>query len=550
MPASRDKDRPALSPWRGRRGGTIYARATPEKAKITETYEVTQNISVNPSVGMGGAQPGRIEITIPFDGKDYFTQQAARDVERALGTDSPAAGRDVIAGHLLLAGNEHIVLPRDVSMRGDYGVLDLKVPVTAVEDLTADRKACVIAHEYQVGDKFPPIIPASLEIEVMDPDAIDKMSQVDDDIIAIFDDYTALAEDQIDPADEAAMEDFANKYYTEAIKQIRQRANFQTTLLLTIVIRLELPYDQDRPNKPQAAPRIRRVSIDWPTITSLETTTLAVEERHPVEEEVNGKIERRIVTSWREHPVRYNPAEQRLEWEEPQMRDVKATGHARTHSFESGVMQLSIGHPGELYQAKDLKVHAEIEVPGYLMSGLEPRLFDATGREFPRPVTAGQNSLPSLTTRININGTLVVNDRFAKRSFFPYHHVVFDDIIPSEMRITDIRNVLDHLRFKVTGAWDDASDPAAPQWFLNATRKQGPDLMELRIYVEGTLTKRELQEIRGGTMRKTIESTDSGQLKLYMLGKLPGDYRAITSVMNELQQELRVRYRVHMAEQR
>ena len=157
MPASRDKDRPALSPWRGRRGGTIYARATPEKAEITETYEVTQNISVNPRLAMGGAHPGPDQdSSIPLGRENYSSPNGPHGTSNGRWARTPsAAGRDVMSATCYSPGNEHIVLPRDVSMRGDYGVLDLKVPAAAAGDLTADRKGCVISHEYQVSESFP-----------------------------------------------------------------------------------------------------------------------------------------------------------------------------------------------------------------------------------------------------------------------------------------------------------------------------------------------------------------------------------------------------------
>src|SRR5215470_18455438 len=59
-------------------GGMIFARALPEKAKVTETYEVDQVISVNPRRTQGKQHTGRIEITVPYDGQRYFTRQAAR----------------------------------------------------------------------------------------------------------------------------------------------------------------------------------------------------------------------------------------------------------------------------------------------------------------------------------------------------------------------------------------------------------------------------------------------------------------------------------------
>src|SRR6266566_9108959 len=156
-------------------GGMIFARALPEKAKVIETYEVDQVISVNPRRTRGKQHTGRIEITVPYDGLRYFTRQAARDVRRGRPESRPAADPDATIGHLLLAEHDHVEsLPAGVRMRAEYGVIPISVPLLGTEDLTAGRKASVITHEYQPRD--PEIIPAGLEITVMDPDAVDYMS--------------------------------------------------------------------------------------------------------------------------------------------------------------------------------------------------------------------------------------------------------------------------------------------------------------------------------------------------------------------------------------
>src|SRR5215472_15574878 len=71
----------------------IFARALPEKARVTETYEVDQVISVNPRRTRGKQHAGRIEITIPYDGLHYFTRRAAKDVELARGGSRPVRTR-------------------------------------------------------------------------------------------------------------------------------------------------------------------------------------------------------------------------------------------------------------------------------------------------------------------------------------------------------------------------------------------------------------------------------------------------------------------------
>lgn len=498
----------------------IFARALPEKARVTETYEVDQVISVNPRRTRGKQHAGRIEITIPYDGLHYFTRRAAKDVELARGGNRPAADPDATVGHLLLADHDQVEsLPADVRMRAEFGVLPIAVPLAGAEDLTADQKSSVITHEYQ--PRYPLILPAELEIAVMDPDTAD---------------YTSLAEALAGDPEDAA--------YLSIVEHIRQKVSFQNMLMMRVTVRLLLPLNPERRNVPVSKPMLRRVSIDWPTITSLRTTEL----------EVRAALRQGDLAAWRKFPVRYNPVDRRLEWELLEMGPAKENrdgGRARTIDYESPPMRLLIGHPGELYRIPELKVRAEIEIPGYLMSGLDPRLFGATGAELSRIPEMGWQPLPALTTRVTVNGTLVVDDAFARRYFSPHHNIVFDDIIPDEMRVTDIRNVLKSLGFsEINEVWKNTSDPDAPQWFLRAERRQGPDQMDLWIYVEGTRHFLEREQIMGDSRVKTTGSRASGQIRLHMLGRLPREHQEMTREMNALQKALRDRYQYHMASRR
>jgi hypothetical protein len=498
----------------------IFARAIPEEVKVTETYEVEQVISVNPWRRPGKLNGGRIEITVPYDGLDYFTRQAARDVRHAR-SGPAAADPDATIGHLVLANHDDVErLPADVKMHAEYGVLPIEITLPETAELTAGRCASVITHQYQ--PQYPRIVPAELRIDVTDPDDLDFMGLAD-----------ALA---------STAEDKARN--TRDIGEIRQKISFQNIVRMGITVRLALPFNPDRPNRPAEQPVLRRVSIDWPTITSLRTTELEVCA------EVHSKGRQVKPTAWRKFPVRYNPVDRRLEWEMLNMSGPAENGEggqARTIDYQSLPMQLLIGHPGELYLTPKLKVRAEIEIPGYLMSGLDPRLFSVTGRELPEAAGAG----PDLTTRVTIDGTLEVDDAFKKRSFTPHHSIVFDDIIPDEMRVTDIRNVLKNLGFgKVDEVWKDTDDPDAPRWFLKAERRRGPDQMDLWIYVDGTRHVLEREQVMGNSTVKTTRSGVSGQIRLYIHGRLPRDHQEMTREMNAFHKVLRDRYRYHMLARR
>jgi hypothetical protein len=388
--------------------------------------------------------------------------------------------------------------------------------------LTDDRHARVITHDYE--PRNPEIIPASIEIALYDPDTVM-------DLVSLIDERVEKNQ----------------AYYAKVFRELRQKASFQNQLLMSVVVKLALPIEEGEPHYPQPMPFVRRVSIAWPTITSLRTTEL----------EIHG------AQACDKPTVRYNPVERRLEWGKVEMIPSPKSqdgGRARTDNYESRLMLLSIGHPGELYKAPNLEVRAEVEIPGYLMSGLEPRLFGATGREQigkPQQATgpAAQKKqkkepLMARTTRVNIDGALVLDDAFAKRKFMPYHHLVFDDIIPDEMRISDIRTVLRNLRFEIEKEQVVDDNPDAPKWFLLAARSQGPDRMEFWISVEGTRQILDREQIMGNTMVRTSGKKASGQIKLYVLGILPQKYQELTREMNALQQALRDRYKFQQTSRR
>jgi hypothetical protein len=503
LPTSGDLVRSALASRRGRGDGKLYARATPKKVEITESYSVTKEISGNPMRSMG-PRAGQIEMTIPYDGHQYFTRQAIDDVEWGIkgrpGNDEVTA----VIGHLRLTGHTRTDLRRIMRQYHNVGVIPIEVPVSSsgsdLDHLTADRQTCLITHGYQP-DK-PEILPVELDVQLYDPDSLNM--------------YGVKLLSLYGEADLA-----------KTIDRLRQEATFRRELEMNITVRISIPVRQGAPSP---RPRVKLISVDWPAITSLRTTQLDLINYSPDRGEPEGK----------QHPVRYNPVQRRLEWEDvPVGNGVRPEGSPGKLIFDSLDMLLKIGHPGDLFTAEKLNIHAEVEIPDYLLSGLEARLFDATGNR--------QNLChgPKLTTRISIDTEFYVSDIFAKRKFWPYQQLVFDDVVPSEMRITDIGTVLRNSKFEVEQRQDagNLANPNSPKWLLSASRRQGPDELELLIAVEGEKYAVDRQQIMGNNRVKISGSKESGRMRLSVLGTLPRDHADLTREMNYLQQSLRDRFR-------
>ncbi len=478
-----------LGARRSRGDGTQYARATPSRVELTETYQMEQDISKNRSLRQVGDGAGRITIRVPYDGAEFFTRQAVADVERA-----PAGEHRATIGHLLLSGPMGTtgLLP-GVRPHGTSGSLPLSVPVATAHgplDLTGDRQECRIDHDYRPED--PSIYPIELGVRIDDPDSMTDLSE------AVLDRMTEGREEP-----------------SRIIERLRQQGGFSNELLLLLTVRVSLPV---RPGKPYPRPVVKHMSIAWPALTSLRSTQLLRPGGH-------GRLEN--------VPVRYNPARGRLEWQDLPVPQVPAEGELRSQYVAS--VLLVIGHPGELYQQRELEVETRVEIPDHLLSGLDARLFDATGRPQARP--------PKLTTRLHTHATVYPDDIFAVRRFLPYQQFVFDDVIPDERRITDIMTVLRHARFKVERIPSpDPQDDQAPHWLLDATRSQGPDELRLVLAVEGRHTRLAREQILAGAV-KISGGKESGQLKVSVLGSLPVHHQALTREMNALQLALRDRFR-------
>lgn len=491
-----------LRPRRARGDDALYARATPQKIKLTETYTVDQEISRNPTLQQADAGTGRVEVRVPYDGREYFTRQAVADVEAVLRARGGGGEQRVTIGHLLCADhtrtaglgnlmrphNHAGVVPLSILARTDGGDLDL----------TGDRQACVITYEYLVHK--PEIYRIDLTVEMDDLDSL----------MGAFGGAQTLM-------------DLGRDNPSWVIEKLRQKASFSSKLWLTLMVKVAIPVKEGYRG---LNPIVKTMSVEWPTLTSLRSTKLHVED-----------FWKRSGQRFQKAPVRYNPVAGRLEWRNVPMQELPAAPGQRADRkmFRSAIVLLEVGHPGELFKEDRLEVEARVEIPHYLLSGLEARLFDATGRS--------QARQPEMVTRLETCTQVYPADVFARRTFSPYQQFVFDDIIPDESRVTDIMTALRNAKFEVEPP-QAQPDPVAPTWLLRARRSQGPDTMGLLVAVEGRRAVLDREQIMDPSV-KLKGSKESGQLKISVLGSLPGDHKELTREMNALQQALRDLFRFH-----
>ncbi|MEV7041403.1 hypothetical protein [Amycolatopsis sp. NPDC051061] len=465
-------------------GDQLFARAHPEHVEVTECHHYEQEISRNPAIGPVGSPTGRIEIVVPFDGADHFTRQACADVAPVLeaGAKDP---RSALIGHLVFAGHQHTDLGAVLGLDDSYGALPIEVPVTGPgapggrHELHRDRQAGVIRHEYRPDPNLLDVYPVKVGIELLDPDTLGGTITTHD------------------PAD------FGNA---------SQQPNFRPYLWLRVSVKVVIPWQEGRP---EPSPVVERISLRWPTITSL--NVLKVEHAN-----VDGG----------QRPITYNPVDRTIEWRNVPMAADENKRRDDELCFLSDAMVVSIRQPGELYRQASLDGTVEIEIADYLLSGMRTRLFGSTGRR----VEDGHRESTRLTSQVH----LILAEAFARRNLRPHQHLHFDEVIPEQARIADIHNALADQGFEVEFNEKSESN-GVRRWQGIAKRSEGPETMTLRILVEGSRHETERTVHKSGGHSYTSK-LPSGELKVYMFGQLPRTSRAVTREMNALHAAVRDRF--------
>src|SRR5215831_3730698 len=404
-----------------RDGQPLYARAVLESAKIEERYFYEQEISRNPHSKMSRDPKGKIELTLPYDGDRYLTRQAYEDITRLYNPNDGDAR--ALVGYLALTDYGQTNLGGLLDLGETYGSIPLKVSVPAASGQPA----------HLIADRSSSVFSCEYEPGT---DRI-KVRPVTVEI------------DLLDP-DSSGFS--AREGEEGTAEEIMQQVSFRSELLLRMKVWLHVRGASD-----EAVPaEVKKVTVTWPTITSLRSLSLTV----------NGE----------DHPVRYNPKGRCLEWFKVGMTPSPDAPAGDMQTYTSGAMELWIPEPGELYQQRNLTGTVEVKM-GKLLSGVEARLYSATGSIRHRPRL-------KLDTYISTDFDLILGDAFARRELTPYQHLHFDEVIPSEMRISDIKIALTNRGFRLTHEWLDSGTEG--RW-LRAERFEGPDRMVLVLYIQGIL---------------------------------------------------------------
>jgi hypothetical protein len=498
-----------------------YARAHPSLVLVEERFSYSQTISRNPTIDRGSNPAGRIKISVPYDGHEYFGREGIDDVkkiQKRSGTFNRT--RDAAIGSLIFVGHEETDLAKVLNISGRFGAYPIRVPtrtsaIHSIEDLSRDAYEHRLDVRYTPSIKRPRALPLVLDVLVLDPD------------------HTSLAWTQ--QSIDTLLNDEKNGPEKVA-DEIKKSVGFEPHLILQVKANLALPA---RIGANPVPPRIRRASVRLPSVSSLSTQS--------VELRIGGHPQ----------PLHIDPKRNLLEWFDFSMRLAPTLADEEAlRRFETPAMRLTFKQPGKLFTEPKVEVRIEAEVPDELLSGAEVRLFDATGHGY------RSNAKTPLTTRTVLVSrcTVWLRDAFARRKVSPFQIFYFDEIIPDPLRVSDVHAALTDQRFTILGKSDlkapkrsagknngPNSAGAGPKrddlrHVVAAYRNEGPDTLILVVYIEGRRhpTRRQARQPGG---RRYTSKFDSGILHLYVRGEMRGNSRVITKEINELQLGLRERFR-------
>lgn len=484
---------------------SVFARGLPECILITETYRYHQRISSNTTNKADGDPEGALTVKVAYDGHRSFTPQALLDVQHQLGADQASGGRaEALIGHLAFANHYRTTIARELGMAGQYNTLPLAVPVEGKGiwrrgALTDDRHTWVATCDYDIEE--PKVWPIALDIRVRDEDTV----------------WPNIWDPEIhsDSLIKAGI-------VRTIVSQLRARHDLAVALRVGANLPAVLVANQ-------LHPVARQIKLQWPRITSLRSFSLNTDQSNEPD-----------------LPYMFDPMNKSLVWYEVAMPETDDTPNDALRSYRSPGMTLTIRQAGELHReewepenpmdnpSETLSGEIVVDISDWLLSGIQVRLFDGLGELV-------QNPPIKLMTRLVIKFDLILDDAFSRRRLSPRQHLYFDQVIPDDMRLLDVRTALADRGFRVLK--DEPLELKENRFghYLVASRPEGPDSMLLWLVMEGKEVPAERQSRIAGGHRYT-STFDSGELILYVVGELPGNAHVLTRELNALQQALRERF--------
>ena len=457
----------------------VYSRTVPKEVVLLETYRYVQEISRNPFIEEVHAPQGKIQVQVPYDGYKHFSAQAFEDVSLQLERDNSTEVANTLFGHLAFSNTSNIEFKDKALNR--FSSIPLEIPVNSPD----------IKKDDVCRDKFKAKINWEYDIESPEIPPIDVFVHLTDDVFEHFISAELTTE-----------KDF------EKLRDNIQDIHSQYSLFLMIQVQAKVPKSDFSDD---CQPVLKKLSLNWPTVTSSDSIEL---------------VSHDISTC----QMSYNPLSKGWEWRNIHMRhDMKAS----SNDFEilrSETVLMNIKQPGELYHQDTLQGKAKVEIEDFLLSSIGTRYFDGTGKHIP--------SLEKSKTIFESDFHLILDDAFAQRLYSPTRIFNFDGVIPEIDRINDIKSILIDRGFK---AQKKSFNSQNFLHYLEGQKLDGPIQMTVKIVITGKLFPIEIvKEIEGG--KKVKSNRDSGDIKIYILGKTSASHEALILEIDAIQNAINDRF--------
>lgn len=483
---------------------TIFARVNPKELLVKEEYAYRQVVSENPSVQTMAQPKGQVSLVVPYDREEYFTQCAIDDVERQTQRSGfrglqrrekrkPVDIPEVQIGHLVFAHFGRTNLATMTDPNETFAILPLGLPLTPSRPLEEQCDDCSV---YKAGLDYlpeaPPVIPISVNIKILEEEP-----EAGDDVLL------------------RAIGNNSDSTVSEGLNREADKVLRNVTLSPRLHIRLQVVLNV--PSELSVTPVLELLALDWPTLTSLDGIHLHV---------LSGAPEGASPVPWH-----YNPLRRRLEWRDVGFAVATGSNGSTVKQYASSELHLHIEHPGELFDQPELEGEVRVRLPERLLSEVEVRRFDAVGH-----LAAEQ---PTLSTTLVNHFELVVDEAFAQRTRSPSTQMHFEAVMPSQERVSDVKDVLKTLLFDIRLSQEVSSRPKHTRTVIIAEQQNGPNTMRLVIVLDGTFHKIRRTVVVDGMKLDKVEP--SGKLAIYMRGSIDGESRPLLKVMNDFQYSIRKR---------
>jgi hypothetical protein len=488
-----------------------FVRARPKYVLVEERLAYEQTISRNRSTSLRRPPTGRIRISVPYDGGTCFGPDAHDDAERVLRGNGRLG--DAVIGQLVFVEHEETDLDDVLGLKGTYGPYPLQVPIRSrdlrdTETLTSDRFEFRSDISYRPPADGPKVFPLQVDVALFDPGHHDGRFLARPEVEAIRD----------------------NRDLQRLVaSMIKESAEFRPHLTARIDVQLNLPARRS-PEGPIRSPVVRSVRVTLPDGTTLPMSTVRLHDGtdDETDEEGDGDDGPCLQTDARAGS---------FDWPGGEMK-VGPSSDDAPRVFEAEPIEVRFQQPGELFQQREIRVDVDVELPDELASGTQVRFFDATGTA-PRK---GAVTPLQVRTVISSSCSVLLYDAFGRRQISPSQSFCFDEVVPDDQRVADVRAALIDQRFDIQlNKGFGGNGKKHIEHLIIATRRDGPHSMQLWIYIDGRRhpTQRESRHSWGHRYRSKFES---GTLNVHVRGLVHGDARGVTREINALHLALHDRF--------